>query len=170
MKNKQAFTLIELLVVVLIIGVLAAVAVPQYQVAVKKADLARYMSLVSALAQAEERYYLENGEYTDRFANLDIEAPVTDDCTKVQLEGKEQYTCGNFIVSITDDTSSVQAGDDTVRYVRFIQNYTLLDFEFQKGKTYCWAELNNAVAEKTCQALGAEKLPITNGWNRYILP
>ncbi len=169
MKNSRAFTLIELLVVVLIIGILAAIAVPQYQVAVKKADLSRYMSLVAALAQAEERYYLENGEYTDRFANLDIDLPVTEDCTRVQLEGKEEYTCGKFVVSITDNTSSVQAGDATIRYVRFIQDFELEDYIFQRGKTYCWAEQNNNIAMKTCQAFGGKKV-LEHGWYRFELP
>ena len=63
MKNKQAFTLIELLVVVLIIGILAAVAVPQYQKAVEKARLTQHIVTIRALYDALERYRLANGNY-----------------------------------------------------------------------------------------------------------
>ena len=61
MKNSRAFTLIELLVVVLIIGILAAVAVPQYQKAVEKSRLAEPLSFNSTVQKAVESYLLANG-------------------------------------------------------------------------------------------------------------
>ena len=71
-RNRRAFTLIELLVVVLIIGILAAVAVPQYRKAVVKARYAELKSLATGLYQAEKVYHLANGFYTTRFSDLDV--------------------------------------------------------------------------------------------------
>ena len=60
-KNKRGFTPIELLVVVLIIGILAAVAVPQYNKAVLRSRLVEIQSFLNTAEKAAELYILENG-------------------------------------------------------------------------------------------------------------
>lgn len=72
-EHLDGFTLIELLVVVLIIGILASVALPKYEQSVMKSRYSTLMAMTNALADAEEAYYLANGEYTQDFEALAIE-------------------------------------------------------------------------------------------------
>ncbi len=71
-NNRKGFTLIELLVVVLIIGILASIAIPQYFKVVEKSRVAEAMSLISSVKSAEERYLARGGTYTADFTQLDI--------------------------------------------------------------------------------------------------
>jgi type II secretion system protein G len=80
--NKKAFTLIELLVVVLIIGILAAIALPQYQAAVEKSKASEALIMVKAIKNAQDMYFLATGKnYPTSFDELDISIPnITGTC------------------------------------------------------------------------------------------
>ena len=97
MKNK-AFTLIELLVVVLIIGILAAIAVPQYQKAVLKSQFTQLKLLVSALIKAQEEYYLVHGDYASDINSLAITIPIDDSKYTCHLSNKRGAGCDGRIM------------------------------------------------------------------------
>ena len=73
--KSSAFTLIELLVVVLIVGILSAIALPQYEKAVEKSRAMEGIVLARAVLDAQQRYYLANGTYSKDLNELDIQIP-----------------------------------------------------------------------------------------------
>ena len=75
-ETTRGFSLIELLVVVLIIGLLAAVALPQYNKAVRKARGTEALTALDALDKSLAAYYLENGTYEGLPDGLNLEIPA----------------------------------------------------------------------------------------------
>jgi prepilin-type N-terminal cleavage/methylation domain-containing protein len=75
MIGKRGFTLIEVLIVVIILGILATIAVPQFTKMMYRARTAEAYSTMGALKTALEVYKLEHTTYTDVLGDLDITFP-----------------------------------------------------------------------------------------------
>ena len=95
--NKIGFTLLELLIVVLIIGILAAVALPQYNKAVNKAKFAKLQSTVSSLSDAYREYVLIHGKSPKYFNDLSFTLPdnfqLTFDENKITCMTSDDMSC-----------------------------------------------------------------------------
>jgi len=98
--NRKGFTLIELLIVVVIIGILAAIAIPKFANTKEKAYLASMKSDLRNLVTAEEAYFADSIKYT-----------TTNTCTNPAPAGSIAYcvTTGNTLGAITTGTGT-QAG------------------------------------------------------------
>ena len=137
--ENAGFTLIELLVVVLIIGILAAVALPKYELAVEKSRSANAISVLRAIKDAEEVYYMANGEYTHDMDDLDIDVSLPEGFTLILMEGGME---------------KVQAHRESSSF-----NYDIV-FGFDQRSnglesiSYCFAPLDAEKSDRLCAGYG----------------
>ena len=170
--KKAGFTLIELLVVVLIIGILAAVALPQYEIAAMKSRLAAAMPLARAIKDAQERYYLANGSYVMSLHELqefDVSFPG---CTSGSR--RNQLQCPRNLYIQDDAAGDRSGGSVSFRYCTRPRSWgecwsthtspaiTLYYDQYadasKRGKQKCTA--GNDIEQRVCRALGAD----AEGW------
>ena len=105
--RREGFTLIELLIVVIIIGILASIAVPQFFKVAERARSAEGVQILGAVRRAELRYYSEQGKMTGVITDLDYDAPATNRYFNNPTPVAATYTGGNeTIATITRNGTS----------------------------------------------------------------
>ncbi|MDX2207648.1 MAG: prepilin-type N-terminal cleavage/methylation domain-containing protein [Gemmatimonadales bacterium] len=103
LSNRKGFTLIELLIVVVIIGILAAIAIPKFAATKDKAKLASVKSDVRNIMSAQEAYFSDFNTYAASFANLQASTNTTPSAgNTVAVTG----VASGFTITVTNSTIS----------------------------------------------------------------
>lgn len=172
--SKKGFTLIELLVVVLIIGILAAIAVPQYQKAVLKANLQKGIPLVTSLYHSQHAYNLANGNFATDIDMLDLSIPKDASCMKEQTSSYSRYNCDFGTIGLTDSKKNVQYKDpnNIIAYTYVLKEHTTANILFKEGTRWCYAYGPSKKAQDICENLGGVRQGDfrPKNWNYYKLP
>ena len=146
--NVKAFTLIELLVVVLIIGILASVALPQYKKAVYKSRFAKLELLAKEYVQAAQAYRLATGEWPSEFEVLAISPSGTvatatgNDCRKVS----DMYCCLSAYVN-NYQRAAITCG--------LLDKSLFYHESFSGSSRLCFAKKTDSAANNLCASRGS---------------
>lgn len=122
---KSGFTLIEVLTVTVIIGVLAAIAIPQYYRVKNKAYVASMQSDLRNLVTAQEMYFAEHGRYSGQvteLANFRPTTGVTIDVTNAGLQGwyavashtASTSSCAIYVGNATAPSDAAASGGEGI--------------------------------------------------------
>ena len=153
-KTNRGFTLIELLVVVLIIGILAAIALPQYQKAIDKSNYGAIMSVARSIENAQDAFYLEHGRYATDWDELDVS--YSKDLPK---NSENRIIVGKGGLSIDNAYTSAIYFHGTDRIAAFTQYHRFSNSnESMRGKAYCFS-YNNSYRERAkniCLSFGGQ--------------
>jgi type IV pilus assembly protein PilA len=110
---RKGFTLIELLIVVVIIGILAAIAIPKFANTKEKAYVAAMKSDLRNMATAQESYFADNQAYTSSNAAMNFTASTGVTATPSSSTGYGQSWAATATHTATSKTCKIGFGADT---------------------------------------------------------
>ncbi len=173
-NTRRGFTLIELLVVVLIIGILAAVAVPQYKKAVWRSRNAELKTLATAVGKAQKAYYLANSSWAGSFEQLDLDLPLekgTKTCNNYTTPGTDTVRRGkNFEILLTGLDLQENGGNVTAVWTEGPYKCDGFLFRSKSNRLFCREEFPSHDTKFCTQVEQCtQKLPAT-GSVIYELP
>ena len=143
MKNANisrlgGFTLIELLVVVLIIGILAAMAMPQYFKAVERSRMAEAVTIMDSIVKSQRRKYMQINDYADWFEGLDV-APKGAKRWSYYTDGDPETGAGGNGFRIDLNKSVFDLSASSVRVYRVVNgdmDSSSLQYKYTLARTY----------------------------------
>jgi prepilin-type N-terminal cleavage/methylation domain-containing protein len=172
-KNKKAFTLIELLVVVVIIAILAAIALPQYQKAVERSHAVQLKTLVKSVVNAEELYHTMHSEYTTDFEKLDISlgGNIVSGRGICNIGSVNAMKFNNFEIILATGTGTVLSGIYGFRTAGKYKcsgfGYSFNEPNIPARQILCSEPAGSAQSAKGvyCSLMGYPNLVYTSRWN-----
>ncbi|MFA5293016.1 MAG: prepilin-type N-terminal cleavage/methylation domain-containing protein [Phycisphaerae bacterium] len=113
---RAGFTLVELAVVIVIIGVLAAFAVPRFRASVERSKAAEAFNYLSAIQAAQERYHARQGIYAADVNDLDVQFSAPKYFTVAEVAGEDLETA--WSLTLTRTGAAAGYGEYTVIFTQ----------------------------------------------------
>ena len=123
---RKGFTLVEVLIVVIIIGILASIAVPQYMTSIEKARSGEAAVNIGSVRTSVDRYWYQNASITSNFAYLDVDNP-------------NDITNKLYTYTLTDDGTDASTRAYTITATRTSAGGTVYTVE--------WVQTNNIAGQ-----------------------